>query len=120
MKIINLVHACMQALHSIGLRKFLLAGIGPLGCIPYQRATAGAPGGSCVDSVNQMLGTFNEGLKSMAKQFNADHQGSIFVYGNDYGALGDMLNNPASYGTPIASYIVFLMIWATWNHTLIY
>ncbi|PON60548.1 Lipase [Parasponia andersonii] len=86
------------ALHSVGLRKFLLAGIGPLGCIPNQRASGRAPPGRCVDSVNQMLGNFNEGLKSLVDQLNARYQGAIFLYGNTYAVFGDILNNPATYG----------------------
>ncbi|KAI4320127.1 hypothetical protein MLD38_033638 [Melastoma candidum] len=86
------------ALHSLGLRKFFLAGIGPLGCIPNQRATGQAPPDRCVDKVNEMLGPFNEGLRSLVTQLNANHPGAIFVYGNTYSAMGDMLNNPATYG----------------------
>ncbi|GAB2210729.1 hypothetical protein Droror1_Dr00016012 [Drosera rotundifolia] len=86
------------ALHSIGLRKFFLAGIAPLGCIPNQRATGLAPAGRCVDSVNQMLGSFNEGLQSLVSLLNSQYPGSIFVYGNTYGAVGDILNNPTGYG----------------------
>ncbi|BFG40438.1 hypothetical protein CerSpe_267120 [Prunus speciosa] len=84
------------ALHSLGLRKFMLAGIGPLGCIPNQRALAQP--GRCVDYVNQILGTFNEGLRSLANQLNTNHPGAIFVYANTYAAFGDMLNDPALYG----------------------
>ena len=87
------------ALHSVGLRKFFLAGIGPLGCIPNQRASGRAPPGRCVDSVNEMLGSFNQGLKYLVQQLNANHRDAIFVYGNTYAVFGDILNNPASYGT---------------------
>ncbi|KAK3008574.1 hypothetical protein RJ639_014573 [Escallonia herrerae] len=87
------------ALYSVGLRKFLLAGVGPLGCIPNQLATGQAPPGRCVDSVNQMLGTFNEGLKSLVNMLNdGSHPGAMFVYGNTYGIFGDILNNAARYG----------------------
>ncbi|KAL3737038.1 hypothetical protein ACJRO7_025890 [Eucalyptus globulus] len=86
------------ALNSLGLRKFFLAGIAPLGCIPNQRASGRSPLDRCVDSVNQMLGTFNEGLRSLVQQLNSNHPGSIFLYGNTYGAMGDILNNPAAYG----------------------
>ncbi|KAM1232550.1 hypothetical protein TB2_002273 [Malus domestica] len=85
------------ALHSVGLRKFVLAGIGPLGCIPNQRASAAQPE-RCLDYVNQILGTYNEGLRSLVNQFNTNHPDAIFVYANTYGAFGDMLNNPAPYG----------------------
>lgn len=94
------------ALHSVGLRKFFLAGIGPLGCIPNQRASGRAPPGRCVDSVNEMLGSFNEGLKALVGQFNANHQDSIFAYANTYAAFGDILNNPAPYGTYHSQFVI--------------
>ncbi|KAB1210999.1 hypothetical protein CJ030_MR6G019610 [Morella rubra] len=86
------------ALRSVGLRKFVLLGVGPLGCIPNQRASGQAPAGRCVDNVNEILGTFNEGLKSLVSQLNSNHPDAIFVYCNTYGVFGDILNNPATYG----------------------
>ncbi|XP_072952572.1 GDSL esterase/lipase At1g71250 [Typha angustifolia] len=86
------------ALYTVGLRKFLLAGVGPLGCIPNQRASGLAPADRCVDQVNQIVGFFNKGLRSLVQQMNSNHPGAIFVYGNTYGAMGDILNNPATYG----------------------
>ncbi|KAI3777355.1 hypothetical protein L1987_47155 [Smallanthus sonchifolius] len=89
----------LHTLYILGLRKFFLPGVGPLGCIPNQLATGQAPPGRCLDSVNQMLGPFNEGLKRLVGQFNGgSHPGATFVYGNTYGVFGDILNNPARYG----------------------
>ncbi|KAG2398280.1 GDSL esterase/lipase [Vigna angularis] len=85
------------ALHSMGIRKLFIAGIGPLGCIPNIRAIGLAPAGRCMDLVNQMVGFFNVGLRSMVEQLNRDHPDSIFVYANTYHVLGDILNNPARY-----------------------
>ncbi|KAJ3671586.1 hypothetical protein LUZ60_007665 [Juncus effusus] len=85
----------------LGLRKFLLAGVGPLGCIPNQRASSMGPPDRCVDQVNQVVGYFNSGLRSLVEQLNTNHPGSIFLYGNTYDALGDMLNNPAKYGLTV-------------------
>ncbi|KAK7263824.1 hypothetical protein RJT34_31421 [Clitoria ternatea] len=87
----------IMTLHNLGLKKFFLAGIGPLGCIPNLRATGLAPPERCVDNVNQMVGTFNNGLRSMVEQLNKNYPDAIFVYGNTYGVLGDILNNPAAY-----------------------
>ncbi|KAJ4950964.1 hypothetical protein NE237_027796 [Protea cynaroides] len=86
------------ALHSLGIRKFFLAGLGPLGCIPSQLAR-----GRCVKSVNDMVEMFNERLRLVVDQLNANHPGSIFVYGNTYGILGDILNNQASYGFKVST-----------------
>ncbi|RWR91201.1 GDSL esterase/lipase [Cinnamomum micranthum f. kanehirae] len=70
------------ALHSVGLRKFFLAGLGPLGCIPYQLALNQTPPGQCVSGVNEIIGLFNVGLKSLVDQLNGNHTGAIFLYGN--------------------------------------
>ncbi|KAL5219858.1 hypothetical protein ABZP36_024571 [Zizania latifolia] len=96
--LINHYSRQILALHSVGLRKFLLAGVGPLGCIPSLRASGGAPLGQCVDQVNQMVGFFNQGLRSLVDQLNANHPGATFLYGNTSNAVYDMLNNPNSYG----------------------
>ncbi|KFK31816.1 hypothetical protein AALP_AA6G162300 [Arabis alpina] len=88
----------LLTLYSLGLRKVFIPGVGPLGCIPSQRASGRAPPGRCLDSVNQILGTFNKGLKSLVDQINQRSPGAIFVYGNTYRAVGEILNNPASYG----------------------
>ncbi|XP_050215438.1 GDSL esterase/lipase At1g71250 [Mercurialis annua] len=92
----------LYALYSVGLRKFLIAGIGPLGCIPNQRGSGQSPPDRCVDYVNQILGSFNEGLKSLVDQLNKSCKGSIFAYGNTYAAVGDILNNPSTYGFSVA------------------
>ncbi|KAL0437877.1 UNVERIFIED_CONTAM: GDSL esterase/lipase [Sesamum latifolium] len=89
----------LVALYSLGLRKFVVAGTGPLGCIPNVLAAGQAPPGRCVDYVNQILGPFNQGLLSLVNIMNnGTHPGSMFVYGNTYGAIGDILNNPERYG----------------------
>ncbi|KAK4413465.1 GDSL esterase/lipase [Sesamum alatum] len=89
----------LVALYSVGLRKFVITGIGPLGCIPNVLATGQAPPGRCVDYVNQILGPFNQGLLSLVNIMNnGTHPGSMFVYGNSYAAIGDILNNPERYG----------------------
>ncbi|KAF5960715.1 hypothetical protein HYC85_001924 [Camellia sinensis] len=87
------------ALNSLGLRKFLLGGIGPLGCIPNQLATGLAPTGKCVAYVNNIVGMFNTRLRSLVDQLNSKHYpDAIFAFGNTFGAFGDILNNPTAYG----------------------
>ncbi|TVU36896.1 hypothetical protein EJB05_18849, partial [Eragrostis curvula] len=84
------------ALYSLGLRKFLLAGVGPLGCIPCLRALSGQ--GQCAEQVNQMVGFFNQGLRSLVDQLNADHPDAAFTFGNTFDAVQDMIRSPGSYG----------------------
>ncbi|XP_062158864.1 GDSL esterase/lipase At5g08460-like [Alnus glutinosa] len=91
------------ALQSSGLRKFLLAGVGPLGCIPNQLASGRAPEGECVSFVNDIVEIFNTRLRSLVDQLTRSHPGSIFVYGNTYGVFTDILNNPDSFGFSVAN-----------------
>jgi phospholipase/lecithinase/hemolysin len=86
-------------LYSVGLRKFLLAGMGPLGCIPWLRASGLAPQqGQCVDQVNRMVGFFNQGLRSLVDQLNADYPDAAFTFGNTYDGVQDVIRNPSDYG----------------------
>ncbi|KAK3005485.1 hypothetical protein RJ639_017352 [Escallonia herrerae] len=87
-----------KALHSLGLRKFFLAGVGPLGCIPNQIATVLAPQGKCVSYVNDMVKVFNARLVALIDQLSSNYGDAIFVYGNTYGAFDDILQNATLYG----------------------
>uniref|UniRef100_A0A7N0VEC1 GDSL esterase/lipase n=1 Tax=Kalanchoe fedtschenkoi TaxID=63787 RepID=A0A7N0VEC1_KALFE len=93
------------AIHNLGLRKFLLAGVGPLGCIPNQLASSliTAPG-KCVTHVNDLVKSFNKRLISLVDQLNANHNnGSIFSYGNTFDAFIDIINGPSKYGFLVAN-----------------
>ncbi|CAH8270502.1 unnamed protein product [Arabidopsis lyrata] len=88
-------------LYGKGFRKFVIAGVGPLGCIPDQLAARAAPPGECVEAVNEMAELFNNRLVSLVDRLNSDSKTAseaIFVYGNTYGAAVDILTNPFNYG----------------------
>ncbi|KAF5778935.1 putative triacylglycerol lipase [Helianthus annuus] len=86
------------ALYSLGLRKFLIAGIGPLGCIPNQLANNFAPPGKCASLANDLAVMFNTQLRSLVSQLNTNYTDAIFVYGNTYGAVSDIITNSRNYG----------------------
>ncbi|XP_031490479.1 GDSL esterase/lipase At1g71250-like [Nymphaea colorata] len=87
------------ALHSLGLRKFAIAGVGPLGCIPNQLAKEDVRNGSsCAARVNDMAILFNNGLASLVNDLNSNHSDAAFTYIDVYRIVGEMLNSPATYG----------------------
>ncbi|XP_039042756.1 GDSL esterase/lipase At5g08460-like [Hibiscus syriacus] len=97
--LINKYAGQITELYKTGLRKFLLAGIGPLGCIPNQLAKGFAPPGKCITAVNDVVQVFNRRLKTLVDQLNANYtNNAIFVYGNTYGAFTDILSNPKTCG----------------------
>ncbi|KAG8373215.1 hypothetical protein BUALT_Bualt11G0000400 [Buddleja alternifolia] len=88
----------MALVHSLGLRKFLVGGIGPLGCIPNQLATDVPPPGKCASFTNDIVGMFNDRLISLVDELNSKYNGSVFAYANIYGGVTDILNNAKAYG----------------------
>ncbi|KAK4486025.1 hypothetical protein RD792_008687 [Penstemon davidsonii] len=97
--LVNRYATQILALQSLGLRKFFIAGIAPLGCIPNQIANGLPPPGKCVDYTNGIVGMYNKQLESLVNELNDKFSnGSIFAYGNTFGAFTDILNNSKSYG----------------------
>lgn len=84
----------------MGLRKFLLGGVGPLGCIPNQLASSliTRPG-KCVTKLNDMVKAFNKRLISLVDQLNGNtNNGSVFTYGNVYDAFIGIISDPSKHG----------------------
>ncbi|MED6118930.1 hypothetical protein PIB30_007435 [Stylosanthes scabra] len=87
------------SLHDLGLRKFLPIAIGPLGCIPNQIFRGFFRTGACKDEVNAMVILFNDRLKFLVDELNTQYNGSsIFVYGNTFAALMQIIQDPIPYG----------------------
>lgn len=87
-------------MYELGARRFLIAGVGPLGCIPNQLATKSSDG-NCVAYINELIQGFNAQVLQLVGELNADPQlkGAIFLYGKVYEKFEDILQHPHSYGT---------------------
>ena len=82
----------------MGARKIIVANVGPIGCIPYQRDINLSTGPDCVSFSNQLAQLFNAELKSLIKDLSTNLQGSKFVYADAYSVVEDILKNYISYG----------------------
>lgn len=58
-----------QALHDLGARKYVLAGLGLIGCTPAVMHSHGT-NGSCVEEQNAAISDYNNKLKALVDQFN--------------------------------------------------
>ncbi|XP_057994613.1 GDSL esterase/lipase At1g71691 isoform X2 [Hevea brasiliensis] len=63
----------LTTLYNLGARKFVLAGLGLMGCIPS--ILAQSPAGQCSEAVNQLILPFNENVKTMMNNFNTNLPG---------------------------------------------
>lgn len=87
-----------QKLRSLGARKILVPGVGPLGCIPSQLARNLQTKGVCVARVNQLVVSFNAAVKEMMQQLNAQYNDTVFVLSDSYNTVYKLVND-AAYGS---------------------
>ncbi|ESR62822.1 hypothetical protein CICLE_v10015686mg [Citrus x clementina] len=88
----------LQALYNYGARKFVLIGVGQIGCSPNQLAQNSPDGRTCVQRVNDANVIFNNKLRGLVDQFNNNDSDAKFIYINAYGIFQDITANPARYG----------------------
>ncbi|KAL8473883.1 hypothetical protein ACS0TY_030661 [Phlomoides rotata] len=97
--LINRYATQILAVERLGVMKFFLGGIGPLGCIPNHLATRVAPpAGKCIAYTNDIVNMFNKRLASLVDELNHKYNGSIFAYANTFGVFTEILNNAKNYG----------------------
>ncbi|KAI4334984.1 hypothetical protein L6164_013675 [Bauhinia variegata] len=88
----------LTRLYGLGARKIVVANVGPIGCIPFQRELNTDAGDNCAAFPNQLAQLFNTQLKKLSSELNTNLAGSSFVYADVYHILEDILQNYSSYG----------------------
>ncbi|KAK0576057.1 hypothetical protein LWI29_011212 [Acer saccharum] len=90
----------LMQLYSLGGRKVIVSGVGPIGCIPYQLARfTGKNNTRCNEKINQAINLFNSGLRKLVDRFNGGQlPGSKFVFLDSYQSSKDLYMNPTAYG----------------------
>ncbi|KAH0873690.1 hypothetical protein HID58_071052 [Brassica napus] len=87
-------------LHELGARKFVVVGVGPLGCIPFARALNLIPAGKCSDQVNQIVRGYNMKLRHSLRTLNNElgYHNPTFVYANSYDLFLKLVLNYRQFG----------------------
>ncbi|KAK6246677.1 hypothetical protein SCA6_009767, partial [Theobroma cacao] len=86
----------LRTLYNLGARKFVLAGLGRMGCIPSILAQSTV--GSCSEEVNQLVLPFNANVKTMMNNLNANLPGARFIYIDVAHLFEDIVANSGTYG----------------------
>ncbi|KAG6390238.1 hypothetical protein SASPL_147970 [Salvia splendens] len=86
----------LQRLYNLGARKFVIAGLGLLGCIPSIQAQS--RNGVCSKEVNQLIVPFNTNTKVMINNLICNLPGIQFSYIDIHNMFQDLLANARSYG----------------------
>ncbi|XP_038995644.1 GDSL esterase/lipase At1g29670-like [Hibiscus syriacus] len=88
----------LQALYNYGARKFVLIGLGQIGCSPNELAQNSRDGTTCVERINAANRIFNNKLKALVDQFNNNDSDAKFIYIDVYGIFQDITSNPSAFG----------------------
>uniref|UniRef100_A0A7N0VA94 GDSL esterase/lipase n=1 Tax=Kalanchoe fedtschenkoi TaxID=63787 RepID=A0A7N0VA94_KALFE len=94
-QMVTLLQTHVNRIYGLGGRKFLIAGIGPVGCCPSER---NKNKDQCDDDANRLAQIYNEGLKSMLHHLKSSLPGFYYSYFDAYKVLNSFIQNPADYG----------------------
>ncbi|KAL6841287.1 hypothetical protein ACP4OV_028805 [Aristida adscensionis] len=100
--LVSTFQSYMQRLYELGARKFMVAGLPPVGCLPVQKSLhARQPplgAGGCIDDQNAAAERYNAALQQMLTKLEAASPGMTVAYVDVYGPLMDMAEQPKKYG----------------------
>uniref|UniRef100_A0A7N0V9C7 GDSL esterase/lipase n=1 Tax=Kalanchoe fedtschenkoi TaxID=63787 RepID=A0A7N0V9C7_KALFE len=100
---IHMLCGLLQTIYNYGARKFVLIGVGQVGCSPSVLAQRSRDGKTCVAEVNNANQIFNTKLKSLVDEFNNNFSDAKFIYIDAYGIFNDLLTKPGSYGLRVTN-----------------
>lgn len=102
--LINRLGSVIQSLYNLGARRFVVAGLAPVGCLPLQVSLDSVIPSLhwlqrvCVDSQNDDARLYNTKLQSLLNNLQSQHSDATFVYSDLYSTVQDMINRPQAYG----------------------
>jgi phospholipase/lecithinase/hemolysin len=95
-QLISSLKPLVNRIYTLGARKFIVVGLGAVGCCPSQRSQNKT--GACNEATNYWSTKYNEALKSGLEQFQSQLNGFRYTYFNSYAVFTNFLQNPAAYG----------------------
>ncbi|XP_027109333.2 GDSL esterase/lipase At2g30220 [Coffea arabica] len=93
----------IRTLYDQGVRKFLIAGLPPVGCFPIQITTKLRFQLSCADDENRDAQSYNQKLISLLAKIEPTLPGAKLVYADIFSPLIDSIIYPSKYGLAITN-----------------
>nr|GLL30311.1 GDSL esterase/lipase At5g45670-like [Ipomoea trifida] len=88
----------LKTLYDYGARKFVLNGVGQIGCSPNALAQNSPDGTTCVERINVANRIFNDKLRALVDDLNTNTPDAKFTFINAYAIFQDIVNNPSAFG----------------------
>ncbi|GFP90106.1 GDSL esterase/lipase at5g33370 [Phtheirospermum japonicum] len=88
----------LQRLYSLGARRVIVTGTGPLGCVPAELAQH-SRNGECAEELQRAAQLFNPQLERMLRVLNDQIGQNVFIAANTNQMHMDFISEPTRYGT---------------------
>ncbi|CAL4885294.1 unnamed protein product [Urochloa decumbens] len=92
----------LEALYSLGARRFGIVGVPPLGCVPSVRVTSPDGATRCVDAANALASGFNDALRALLVNLTATPGGAMpaarYSVGSSYAVVSHFTAHPSAAG----------------------
>lgn len=88
----------MQRLYSYNARKFVLVGVGPIGCIPFVRVDDKHE--ECNIEMNHLSAKYYAAFGSVLKNIKSELKDIQYSYFEGHSVMQSIVSKPANYGTP--------------------
>ncbi|KAK3199715.1 hypothetical protein Dsin_023130 [Dipteronia sinensis] len=86
----------LRRIYKFGARKFVVVGLGQIGCTPLLRVVNQAE--ECNEEVNNWCVNYNERLKTMLQELKSELQDLSYSYFEAYNFMQNIVQKPATYG----------------------
>ncbi|KAH9325576.1 hypothetical protein KI387_005754, partial [Taxus chinensis] len=87
----------LARLYELGARRIMVTAVGPLGCVPSQRALR-TVNGSCDPTLQRAAALFNGGLLNIIRQLNSQYGSTVYTFANSFSMNMDVVSNPGAFG----------------------
>ncbi|XP_025804783.1 GDSL esterase/lipase At5g55050-like [Panicum hallii] len=86
----------VKTLYNLGARKFAVINVPLIGCYPYLRSQN--PSGECVDALNQLAKSLNDGIRELFSNLSSEMQGMKYSISSAYELVSSLIKNPHAAG----------------------
>lgn len=83
----------------MGARKFVVTGVGMIGCCPVQRLQTNTTSNECNEDINYWSTKYNIRLKILLKKLKLELSDINYSYFDAYHAIYDLIQDPQNYST---------------------
>ncbi|KAD5960656.1 hypothetical protein E3N88_12128 [Mikania micrantha] len=91
----------LTRVYLLGARKMIYHGLGPLGCIPSQRAKSSTH--QCLHQVNEWVIQFNSKVQKLINLLNMKLKNAQLTFVDTYQDVLDLVDSPSNYGFKVSN-----------------